>query len=122
MSGKLREIQNKLDELTLAVANITGSGHEWQRNKRRALIESYGGECQNCGSKATLEFAHIAPTGLSGPGRGFSARVEDVMRHPRKYILLCRDCHNNYDHERYHPRRERREHERARETGADDEE
>lgn len=44
-----------------------------------------------------MEFAHLAPTGLQGRGRGLRARVLDIERNPQAYALLCRHCHKGLD-------------------------
>ena len=72
-------------------------GSKWARPKLIELREKYGGCCQHCGSKDDLNFAHIKPTGLSGKGRGMDARCRDIMKNPRSYILLCFNCHKEFD-------------------------
>jgi len=46
-----------------------------------------------CKKRNGLEFAHIAPTGLRGRGRGQTQRYYDIKRHPECYELLCDPCH-----------------------------
>ena len=68
-------------------------------------IITFGGRCFHCGAKergsrnepTLLEFAHIEPTGLNGRGRGQSARVYDIKNNQDKYILLCGQCHSEFD-------------------------
>jgi hypothetical protein len=62
-----------------------------------------GNRCERCGKRAhtdkrgrpNLEFAHLAPTGLRGRGRGQIQRYYDIRRHPESYALLCRGCHRS---------------------------
>ena len=70
---------------------------EWRINTRNKLIQQFGGKCNICSSKEQLEFAHIKPTELSGPGRGTDERIRDIKSHPDCYFLLCKDCHRIYD-------------------------
>ncbi len=83
---------------------------EWARRKRAELKAARGDRCEHLyvngkrchsrGSKANpLEFAHTAPTGLNGRGRGSTRRVQDVLRHPERYKLLCRTHHRRRDGE-----------------------
>jgi hypothetical protein len=62
-----------------------------------------GNRCEYCGKRGrtnkrgrpNLEFAHLAPTGLRGRGRGQIQRYYDIKRHPETYALLCRGCHRS---------------------------
>lgn len=65
----------------------------WARAKRRQEIARRGGQCEICGTQVRLQFAHVEPTGVNGDGRGSVARIQDVLRHPQSYRLLCVDCH-----------------------------
>jgi len=65
--------------------------------RRKRLIQEFGGRCEECSTTENLEFAHKEPTGLDGRGRGRKERVYDVIKNPEKYRLLCRDCHRVYD-------------------------
>lgn len=69
----------------------------WRCRYREMLIQLFGGECQECMMKETLEFAHKKPTGLNGQGRGSIRRIYDVMMHPEAYMLLCKEHHKLYD-------------------------
>lgn len=71
------------------------------RLKRRArrLVNGPGPiRCKSCERRQRLELAHIKPTGLSGPGRGLTARYLDVLAHQDCYALLCRTCHLRMDY------------------------
>ena len=46
-----------------------------------------------------LQFAHLKPTGLSGPKRGRKERLSDVLNNPDCYALLCEDHHEDFDKE-----------------------
>ena len=67
--------------------------------RRIKLIKEFGGQCIHCTATEALEFAHTKPTELKGRGRGRKERVYDVIKHPDAYILLCHQCHKNYDAE-----------------------
>ena len=65
------------------------------KNKMDELRKQYGAECQNCGSKEDLQFAHVFPTKLCGKNsRGSSERYYDIKKNPSAYVLLCVTCHN----------------------------
>lgn len=68
------------------------------------LIEERGGKCQTCGDIVGLEFAHVKPTKCVGKGRGKSRRMLDVLKYPKRYLLLCMSCHDSLDGR---PRRKR---------------
>lgn len=55
--------------------------------------------CQQCRAIESLQFAHVFPTALRGPGRGQYRRWLDVIRNPECYLILCRDCHVRFDNE-----------------------
>jgi hypothetical protein len=64
------------------------------------LRAQFGGVCGECGTtSATLEFAHVAKTGVRGRGRGFWNRTRDIKANPEAYRLLCRPCHMDLDFE-----------------------
>ena len=77
--------------------SLTNRKNKWIMERRKKLIKEFGGECEECPSTETLEFAHKEPTELSGWGRGRENRVYDVIKNPTKYRLLCKDCHKEYD-------------------------
>jgi hypothetical protein len=72
---------------------------KWRKRLfKRALIavgalNLYGYHCMRCGSDYMLQFAHVRPTNLVGPSRSQYRRWLDVVRNPRSYVLLCKDCH-----------------------------
>ena len=49
-----------------------------------------------------LQFAHIKSTGLHGWKRGRAERLQDILRHPDCYALLCEDHHEDFDREEIH--------------------
>lgn len=76
---------------------------ECRRYRRRLRLKArrlFGDRCNACGSRTLrpLHFAHVAPTGLRGAGRGMTHRYLDVLRHPEAYTLLCIDCHMKLDY------------------------
>jgi hypothetical protein len=70
---------------------------EWYRKKRDEMIGRFGGCCEVCGSFEHLEFAHKRGTGLNGIGRGSWQRINDVVKNPDAYRLLCKPCHRAFD-------------------------
>ena len=76
---------------------VTNS-NAWAKERRKALIEKFGGKCQICGCvPSKFEFAHKEPTSLFGRSRGRKERLVDVAKFPTKYLLLCHSCHEWYD-------------------------
>lgn len=65
------------------------------------LRESHGGRCKlgldGCWETQGLEFAHVKETGLNGRGRGLPQRYNDIRKHPKSYLLVCRNCHAKAD-------------------------
>lgn len=70
----------------------------WRRHQAADLRLQYRNECWYCGSADSLEFAHRhGMETLRGAGRGSSERIGDIRRNPLNYLLLCKDCHQEYD-------------------------
>ena len=70
----------------------------FRRNKRRKIIEAFGGKCCICGYERclrSLSFHHVNPSeklfGLSSQGLGFS--FEKIEKEAEKCILVCSNCH-----------------------------
>lgn len=85
------------------------SGNDWYKKKLIELREVFGNKCSMCPegespSPEKLGFAHIAPTGLKGVGRGRNNRVLDIMKNMDKYTLLCRKHHAEFDGFGYNPK------------------
>lgn len=75
-----------------------GNTARWTRRRLQALRAEFGGRCHLCLKADTeLEFSHLAPTGLSGMGRGRYERLYDILRYPFNYWLLCVPCHREFD-------------------------
>lgn len=73
---------------------MTNVMNKWIKRAFNSLRKLYGGQCEECGSKENLEFAHVQPTDLSGSkGRGRKERYYDIVGNPESYRLLCHDCH-----------------------------
>lgn len=72
---------------------------KWSIRKKKELIIFYGAKCNNpaCQTTSNLQFAHIKPTGLNGMGRGYTERVLDIMDNIECYMLLCIECHKEFD-------------------------
>lgn len=60
---------------------------------RRSVRYIHGDKCKTCGAKQHLELAHVAPTNLTGTGRGSKERLIDAIKNPKSYLLLCDKCH-----------------------------
>lgn len=65
------------------------------------LITFFGSRCNNplCQTPwnyKPLEFAHIIQC-YGGRGRGSSARLKDQIDNWYNYLLLCHECHIEYD-------------------------
>lgn len=71
--------------------------NEYVKRRWALLIEEYGGQCANCPETLDLEFAHVKPTECQGEGRGKSRRLRDILKYPRRYHLLCMNCHDDFD-------------------------
>lgn len=71
--------------------------NEWAKERRKRLLEEWGGQCLFCGKRGKLEFAHLEETELKGRGRGRKERLYDVIRHPNSYVLLCKKNHRELD-------------------------
>jgi len=80
-------------------SELTSKGRA-RRLKMRAIKAVAGQypECHHCGAVRCLQFAHVMPTKLKGQGRGSLHRYCDAIKNWSAYILLCRECHYNYDH------------------------
>ncbi len=76
------------------------SGHpnsvvEWSKKARMKIMtesrEYLGGRCQLCGSTNNLQFCHIIYAQKFK--RDTLAAARDVIQHPERYLLLCKECH-----------------------------
>lgn len=70
--------------------------------KYRNLLEiAFFNKCWFCGKIkeycGKLQFFHIKATKLNGRGRGFYARMLDIIKNPCSYGLACDECHNKFD-------------------------
>ncbi|MCI4320520.1 MAG: hypothetical protein L3K23_10415 [Thermoplasmata archaeon] len=74
---------------------------------RARLLDAWGGYCGanappgvGCGAngRTPLEMAHLLPVGTTGGGRGWERRVHDWRNWPFAFCLLCRPCHDAFDH------------------------
>lgn len=76
---------------------------EYRQRLKEKCVLLFGTRCQKCGREESegvvLQFAHVRPTGLSGPGRGFTHRYLDILRHRKRYRRWCEDCHKEHDTE-----------------------
>lgn len=70
-----------------------------QRLRERAMVILCGlfPHCKFCQGTTKLEMAHVIPTNLDGPSRGMDRRYRDVIANPGCYVLLCHDCHREFD-------------------------
>jgi len=69
---------------------------EWYSNRRKLLIETFGGHCILCLSTEDLVFHHVKPTNVKGIGRGSHKRLLDIENNIYCYQLLCSKCHDEY--------------------------
>jgi len=76
---------------------VANRANEYVKRRWMELIEEYGGECQDCGKRYDLEFAHLGETGLKGKGRGKNRRLFNILHNRDLYRLLCMDCHDILD-------------------------
>lgn len=76
---------------------LTSRQNIWLKRKILELREEFNWCCAWCGSIDGLEFAHLEPTGVSGKGRGRPTRYYDVLRHKSSFMLMCFDCHHDFD-------------------------
>jgi hypothetical protein len=65
--------------------------------QKLALVEQFGGGCQDCGYNKcfrALQFHHTdsSEKDLWSKGRGHVA-YEEVIQHPERFNLLCANCH-----------------------------
>jgi hypothetical protein len=78
----------------------------WVRRGMERLRSQFGGYCGanaplgfGCGKNGStpLQWAHKAPTDLSGRQRGTQERLLDIRAYPTHYCLLCRKCHVRHE-------------------------
>lgn len=70
----------------------------YRKNKKRKLVDLFGGKCKICGYNKclrNLHFHHIHANekefGLSSVGNNIS--LEKVQKEAKKCILVCSNCH-----------------------------
>lgn len=75
-----------------------------RRKKRLELEILHGQGCSNPKCRATngLEFAHLEKTSLNGEERSSDRRLKNIENNPKKYILLCKNCHKKMDDKAKH--------------------
>lgn len=76
---------------------MANQANKWIKEARKRLIILWGLKCFVCGTSEKLEFAHINDTELRGMGRGRKERYYDVIKNPDSYVLLCKNCHKDFD-------------------------
>ena len=69
----------------------------WLKKKILELREEFNWCCVWCGDICDLEFAHLESTGVDGKGRGRWKRYYDVKNHKDSFMLMCWDCHRDFD-------------------------
>ena len=85
-------------------------GNSWHKEKRVSLCNDFGGACQHCSviegqwipplleKQVKLEFAHkIGFRFPQGASRGRNTRINEVIKNPERFLLLCKECHVEYD-------------------------
>lgn len=63
---------------------------------KRRVKGIFNFRCCSCFSNLDLEFAHKNPC-LMGEGRGSTLRYRMIYNNLQDYILLCHECHLDYD-------------------------
>jgi hypothetical protein len=58
------------------------------------MIVLLGGKCRACGSTNKLEFHHRYYAEDSVKDGHALARLLEAQRHPKRFALFCKDCHN----------------------------
>ena len=76
---------------------MTNQSNRWIVKAFKELRKEFGNECQVCGDKENLEFAHVRKTELEGKGRGRKERYYDIKNNKDCYMLLCKACHKSMD-------------------------
>lgn len=59
---------------------------------RNALIDKFGGACQQCGytrCRRALHFHHV----VARQGKSGKVDLQEVASHPERFALLCANCH-----------------------------
>lgn len=72
----------------------------WNRRLKQLIFEQrleFGLCCVWCGDYSCVEFAHIDHTGVDGSSRGRWKRYYDVKKNKDKFMLMCQDCHRDFD-------------------------
>lgn len=72
----------------------------WNARLKQLILEQridFGFCCVWCGDFNGVEFAHLEHTGVSGIGRGRWRRYYDVRNNRDKFMLMCYDCHREFD-------------------------
>lgn len=74
------------------------------KNKKKKLVELFGGQCSRCGYNkylGALQFHHIKPKeksfGIAEKYQSYS--LERLLDEAEKCILLCANCHFEVEHE-----------------------
>jgi ribosomal protein S27AE len=60
---------------------------------RARMVERLGGKCRTCGGTTFLQFHHLRYYNDSVKDGQALARVLEVRKHPRRFLLLCKRCH-----------------------------
>ena len=70
---------------------------QYKNSLRDALKFMFGNECCFCGATDELEMAHKKEDDMNGMGRGSYKRYIHIKNHPQRFLLLCHDCHTEFD-------------------------
>lgn len=65
---------------------------DWVNRTKTRARQLLGGICQLCSAGEDLHFAHVA-YGAKNPHRSALQTAREVIKHPDRFLLLCRDCH-----------------------------
>ncbi len=70
---------------------------DYKRRLKEALLFMFGNECCFCQTTENLEFSHKTPDEMNGMGRGSYKRYIYIKNNPERFLLLCHDCHVEFD-------------------------
>jgi 5-methylcytosine-specific restriction endonuclease McrA len=73
------------------------------RTQRRLALRTLGGRCAKCGDSnlARLELHHVRYAQGSVRDGHARARVMEALKHPERFKLLCRKCHDEAEPGKY---------------------
>ena len=79
--------------------NKKGYMKQYVSRLRSRALGIFNNRCASCFCSDNLQFAHRKKNGVSGRGRGRIDRIRNVISNINDYILLCGECHREFDTE-----------------------